>query len=183
MKKSDYKYTLITLLLSLILLLTLFTSCRSESAESDALTTEEAADTSEAETTAEETTEEETAPMIEPMSIVDASKRLYSYDEMIEDLLLLELHYSAHVSVCSVGKSLDNREIYCAVLGDEAAEKQIVIHAGIHGREYMTSLLTMRQLEYYLSYYDTATYKASRSLRYCPNTASTSYRWQIPTVS
>ncbi len=48
-------------------------------------------------------------------------------------------------------KTADGRQLYELVFGNPEAEKQILIHAGIHAREYMTSQLVMAQLEFYLA--------------------------------
>ena len=91
----------------------------------------------------------------EGMDIVDVSKAEYTYGEMVEDLEALKARYGDKITYRSVGTSLDGRSIYAVTLGNPSAEKQIVISAGIHAREYMTPLLVMAQLEYYLYSYDT----------------------------
>ena len=58
----------------------------------------------------------------------------------------------------SIGRSLDGRNVYAVTLGSPEAKKQIIVTAGIHGREYLTPLLLMKQLEFYLYNYDTAEY-------------------------
>ncbi len=87
--------------------------------------------------------------------IVDHSKKEYSYYEMVDDLAELGRTYPTHFSYRSIGKSVVGRDIYVAVLGNENAPRQILVSAGIHGREYLTPLLVMKQLEFYLAYYDT----------------------------
>ena len=145
------KIRIFSLLLALLLL---FSAC--EAADTPEETTSAPETTAD---TTEETTEASTEPpKPEPMSVVDTSKQAYGYEEMIEDLTILEEAYPELLTVKTIGDTLDGRSIYCAVLGDESREKQIVIHAGIHGREYMTSLLVMCQLEYYVTYFETATY-------------------------
>ncbi len=83
----------------------------------------------------------------------------YSYDQMVKDLNTLQSRYGAHLRVGQIGTSLDGRAIYEAVLGNPDAPKHILIHAGIHAREYMTPLLVMKQLEYGAELYDTGTYE------------------------
>ena len=90
-----------------------------------------------------------------PNTIVDCSKRTYTYLEMTEDLAALQQQFPAHFSYRSFGRSVAGRELYVAILGNPNAEKQILVSAGIHGREYLTPLLVMKQIEYYLTYYDT----------------------------
>jgi len=85
--------------------------------------------------------------------IVNTSRSEYSYEEMEDDLALLAAAYPARFSYRSFGKSVLGRELYVAVLGNPNAHKQILVSAGIHGREYLTPLLVMKQLEFYLAYY------------------------------
>ena len=87
--------------------------------------------------------------------IVDTSKEAYSYEEMEEDLALLAERYPNLLSVKSAGKSLDGREIYYADFGTWNARYHVMVNAGIHGREYLTPLFVMKQLEYYLANYYT----------------------------
>lgn len=86
--------------------------------------------------------------------IVDVSRDEYTYEEMEVDLLELAEKYPRLLRVASAGKSLDGREIYYADLGDPNAPRSIMINSGIHGREYMTPLLIMKQLEYHLENYE-----------------------------
>lgn len=104
------------------------------------------------------------------INIVDTSKAEYSYDEMRDDLLALQSEFGGLMSVRSAGLSHDGREIYYAVVGAPDASRQILINAGIHGREYLTPLLVMKQLEHILQYYNEASYNGvlySALLRDC----------------
>lgn len=94
----------------------------------------------------------------EALDIVDTSKNKYSYSEMAVDLAALKEKYQGKMSYTAVGSSLDGRNIYAVTLGSPDAEKQIIISAGIHAREYLTPMLVMKQLEFYLYNYDTAEY-------------------------
>lgn len=82
----------------------------------------------------------------------------YSYDRMAQDLKTLSARYPDRLHLNTYGTSLDGRPLYEAVLGNPNAPKHILIHAGIHGREYMTPLLVMKQLEYGLVFYDTGNF-------------------------
>lgn len=84
------------------------------------------------------------------MKVVDTEKQLYSYDEMCGDLEELKTLYPDRFSYHSAGVSADGRNIYEIVFGNPDAEKTMIIQAGIHAREYMTSQLVMAQLEFYL---------------------------------
>ncbi len=90
--------------------------------------------------------------------VVDASEREYSYDEMTEDLHLLAAAYPKRFTVESLGTSVAGRTLWLGILGNQNAPRQIVVSAGIHGREYLTPLLAMKQIEFYLAYYDVGTY-------------------------
>lgn len=92
---------------------------------------------------------------------VDTHKVKYTYEEMIVDLYAMKTEYDElgdifHIQ--TIGMSHDGRVIECAVLGTPDAKNQIIIQAGIHGREYLTSMLVMRQIEYYLDNYKTGSY-------------------------
>lgn len=100
--------------------------------------------------------------LVNPHGIVDVSKREYSYGEMKEDLRLLAEIYPSRFSYRVFGQSVAGRDLYVATLGNPNAEKQILVSAGIHGREYLTPLLVMKQIEYYLAYYDTGDYNGFR---------------------
>ena len=77
---------------------------------------------------------------------------------MITDLQYFEKKYKDNVDINIIGKSLDNRDIHEVILGNSNSEKHVLIHAGIHGREYLTSLLVMKQIEYYLNNYENKEY-------------------------
>lgn len=92
------------------------------------------------------------------IDIVDVEKAEYTYDEMVDDLALLDARYGDKMSYKAIGTSLDGRSIYAVTLGDPDAKNQIIISAGIHAREYMTPMLVMAQLENYLYYYETGSF-------------------------
>ena len=83
----------------------------------------------------------------------------YTYDMMVQDLANLQARYGdSHMKINVIGTSLDGRNLYEAILGNPNAKKHVLIHAGIHAREYMNPLLVMKQLEYGLEYYDQGVY-------------------------
>ena len=94
----------------------------------------------------------------DPIDVVDVSDADYGYLEMSEDLDLLSENSGGRLTYSVIGESLDGRNIYAAILGNPNAEKQIIISAAIHAREYMTSMLVMKQIEYYLNEYDIGEY-------------------------
>ncbi len=91
-------------------------------------------------------------------ALVDCSKREYSYTEMQADLQALASAYPNRFSYRSFGKSVAGRELYVGILGNPNATSQVFVSAGLHGREYLTPLLVMKQLEFYLEYYNTGHY-------------------------
>lgn len=78
---------------------------------------------------------------------------------MKEDLLALQQAYPDRMSFQSIASTADGREVYEVIFGNPLAEKHIILQAGIHAREYMTSLLVMNQLEMYLAYYEEGSYR------------------------
>lgn len=91
---------------------------------------------------------------VHAQNIVATNHQKYSYNEMVQDIVELENNYPEYVHVNILGVTVDNRNIYDVVLGNPEAEKCIVVQASTHAREYMTSQLVMRQMEYYLQNYD-----------------------------
>ena len=98
---------------------------------------------------------------IDGLTVVDVSKQKYTYDEMVADLKELEKKYPDYFKINSLTLTKDGRNVYEAVLGSANAEKHIIIQASIHAREYMTTLVVMKQLEYYLAYMDTGSYNGT----------------------
>ncbi|MBE5960723.1 MAG: peptidase M14 [Lachnospiraceae bacterium] len=103
--------------------------------------------------------EDVTHDIVETGDIVDTSKQKYTYKEMKEDLEILKKKYPDRLTVNVLATTRDGNNVYEAVFGDQNASKHYIIHAGIHAREYMTSLLAMEQLEYYLEQAGTASYE------------------------
>ena len=99
-----------------------------------------------------------TPTVIIPEKIVDTSKEPYLYTELCEDVQLLEYAYPDIISVSWEGKSADGRDIPAVLFGNPEAEQTVFIQAAIHGREHLTSLLVMEQLETYAKNYETGSY-------------------------
>lgn len=96
----------------------------------------------------------------EPISlIVELKGKYYTYAEMKTDLAELSARYPVHMTYRSYGVSADGRNLYVATLGNPDAQKQVIITAGMHAREYVNPYVIMRQLEYYLQNYETLTYR------------------------
>ncbi|MBQ9767280.1 MAG: peptidase [Lachnospiraceae bacterium] len=103
-------------------------------------------------------TPEPTPTRIIPEDIVDTLEEPYTYEEMTEDLELLALAYPDIVTVTTEGYSADGRAIPAVRFGNPAAEQVVFVQAAIHGREHLTALLVMEQLETYAKNYDTGVY-------------------------
>ncbi len=88
------------------------------------------------------------------LSVVNVSED-YDYYEMQEDLAELVNLYPDKISLKSIGKSEEGRDMTVAVVGNPNSENRIFISAAIHAREYMTAALAMAQIEYLLSHGDT----------------------------
>lgn len=93
-----------------------------------------------------------------PSDIVNIDDKLYSYIDMKKDLQSLSIYYPDYLTVKSIGTTSDNRNIYCAILGNPDAKKHIILQGSMHAREYINSQLLMAQLEYYLSLYESGSY-------------------------
>jgi g-D-glutamyl-meso-diaminopimelate peptidase len=89
------------------------------------------------------------------ISVVNLSED-YDYYEMQEDLAELVSLYPGKISLKSIGKSEEGRDMTVAIVGNPDSDNRIFISAAIHAREYMTAVLAMAQIEYLLSHGDTA---------------------------
>lgn len=94
------------------------------------------------------------AVCVQAKNIVATDHQKYNYKEYVKDLEQLESRYSGHCQVKVIGKTADKRNLYEVVLGNPEAKKHLVVIANLHAREYMTTLLCMKQIEYYLQNYN-----------------------------
>lgn len=78
----------------------------------------------------------------------------YSYEELNSDTKALKKLYGRHFHYNVIGKSADGRNIYDLVIGNQKANQSIIVVSELHAREYMTSQLCMKQIEYYLQNYN-----------------------------
>lgn len=70
----------------------------------------------------------------------------YTYEDLQSDINKLTTEYSGYVKVASLGITADDRNIYELIVGNNGAENQILLIGAMHGREYITTQLIMRQL-------------------------------------
>lgn len=104
-------------------------------------------------------------------NIVDVSTALYTYEDMSEDIIELCNTYPAVFHSNLVGRSVEGRDLYELVLGNPNADKHVMVQAGIHGREYMSTQLVMKMAEYYAFYYETGSYQGKTYAELFENTA------------
>ncbi len=88
-------------------------------------------------------------------SIVNEKDATYSYQDMKKDLKQLAGRYSGVASLESLGQTADKRQIYCLRMGNPQAEKQVIVQAGMHAREWLNCQVLMKMMERYLSEYET----------------------------
>lgn len=69
----------------------------------------------------------------------------YTYANLESDLRALTQQYS-DVRYDSLATTVDGRNIYHVAIGNTSAPRQILVVGSIHGREYISSQLIMRQL-------------------------------------
>ena len=86
--------------------------------------------------------------------IVNTSHSKYSYKELQSDLTAFKKKYNKkYFQLNVIGYSADNRKLYEVVIGNRDAKKHLLVIANLHAREYMTTQLCMRQIEYYMNSY------------------------------
>lgn len=91
--------------------------------------------------------------------VVSTNTAFYTYGTMIRDLNFLKNKYFVLFGIRELAQTADQRSILDVVLGNPEADTQIIIQSAIHGREYLNTLLAMKQLEHILEQYSTAAYK------------------------
>lgn len=83
---------------------------------------------------------------------------MYTYDFLVHDINALSARYGSKLRTQVIGTTPDGRSIYELSIGNQSAGTHILINASIHAREYITSNLVMKQLEYLLAYQDTGSF-------------------------
>lgn len=74
----------------------------------------------------------------------------YEYEMMEKDLEKLLYKHKGKIHIDSMGKSWDKREIYRIAVGRPDAARKILFTGAIHGREYITARLLIKQTEQFL---------------------------------
>ncbi|MEW8985419.1 MAG: M14 family zinc carboxypeptidase [Bacillus sp. (in: firmicutes)] len=105
-------------------------------------------------------------------------RKVYTYDEMVSDIMEFKKHYPDLVTVQTIGKSVDGRNIYAFKLGN--GPKEILLNGSHHAREHMTTNLLMEMADQYLQSYEKGTIFADYSVRNILNKTS---MWFVPMVN
>ena len=79
--------------------------------------------------------------------IVSRSDNKYSYMDMKKDIEQLTAKYPDRLTSQVLGQSADGRNLYALCLGNPKAEKQILVTAGTHAREYINCQVVMMMVE------------------------------------
>ena len=87
----------------------------------------------------------------EEAAIVDPL-RLYTYEQLVSDLASLAARYPALVTVSSIGRSVEERDIPLLCLGK--GERTVILCAAMHAREYETTNFIMYMAEQYCRAYE-----------------------------
>lgn len=85
--------------------------------------------------------------------IVKKTKKHYDYATMEANLRQLAKVYPQWLEVTSIGKTEDNRQIFCATVGNKKAKKQMIVTVSMHAREYLNTMFTMQKIEEYMNNY------------------------------
>lgn len=84
----------------------------------------------------------------------DSIAKIRICDTGLEDIAQMQARYPGLFHAGVTGQSADGRNLYELILGNSSAPKSILIHAGIHAREYINPYLVMEQLEQMLECYE-----------------------------
>lgn len=77
---------------------------------------------------------------------------IYTYEEMLSDTEIMKNMFPGLFTVESLTQTADGREVLHYVIGSPNAESEIFINGAIHGREYLTAQLVMKQMVVYLQH-------------------------------
>lgn len=84
------------------------------------------------------------------LSMTAAAEGCYSYEDMEKELKNLAKTYASYTKLGSLGKTFDERDLYCMRIGEAKASHSILIFGSIHAREYLTTELVMMQMKDFL---------------------------------
>lgn len=75
---------------------------------------------------------------------------IYPYEQMLLELKSLKRTFSDKVQIQERTVTADGRSVWEVIAGESRADYHSLIHAGIHGREYLNCAVLMRLLREYL---------------------------------
>jgi carboxypeptidase T len=82
-------------------------------------------------------------PFMSEIDFPDRDEKFHTYEEMIASLRNLEKDYGALATVSSIGKTVENRDIWAIRISDdseEKAEKKAIVYMGTHhAREHLST--------------------------------------------
>lgn len=85
---------------------------------------------------------------------VNITVQKYSFKQMEADMKELAKAYSDYCEIIPIGTSVEGRTIYDFAIGNPDAKKSLLVVSTLHAREYICSVVLMREIEYYLSNYN-----------------------------
>lgn len=85
---------------------------------------------------------------------VNISSKKYSYAQMKADMKELKAQYSDYCEMEEIGKTVNGRTIYDFSIGAPEAKRSLLVVSTLHGREYICSVVIMKEIQYYLRNYN-----------------------------
>ena len=79
--------------------------------------------------------------------IVATDSALYTYDMVMRDIYFLKQRYPDLCEIIKLRTTADGRDIIDVAVGSKTASKDVIIQYSMHAREYINTLLGMKQLE------------------------------------
>ena len=79
--------------------------------------------------------------------IVATDSVLYTYDMVMRDMFFLKQRYPDLCEIIKLGTTADGSDIIDVAVGSKTASKNVIIQYSMHAREYINTLLGMKQLE------------------------------------
>lgn len=89
-----------------------------------------------------------------PCQAVNPTRQKYTYSDMQKDMKELAALYSDYCTLTTIGTSVQGRKIYDLAIGNPDADKSMLVVCTLHAREYICSVVAMKQIEHYLSNYN-----------------------------
>lgn len=103
------------------------------------------AQTAQADQTAAQTGEAQAETLPLPSGYHFNNIAAYTYQNMVDDLTVLKASYPS-MQMDVLATTADARNLYHVVVGNPQAKHKVLVHAGIHAREYIVCQVVMRQI-------------------------------------